>query len=594
MTGVNVLSDSVRGGSKLKNLLSSEGGGVSDGAENAAAAFAALLNGLVSPNLDLKGQDCKEGQNSESAQSGSNPVQGISGFNGQAAGPGYENFAFLVQTLPVLQSELPAGKDANSGANVGLSQGMEMNFLSLGSDELLVSTDESLASTGMTAASSQGNNLENSELVKYRQVINQLLESLSGKIINSSGEDFFEAGGPETQALRQELTKVIQGWLAETDESIEGPVQEAAKNMQRLPAETDQSVKGSVQEPAKNLQGLMRETVELKGPFQEAAKSIQGQVTEPAELIKNPVQEAAKSVQAWMTVMNKLENITSASGNLSPTLSAESRNFNRESGKVSQESVPENGGLKSDPDTNGKSRAQRLMDSLAVSRLKDSENSIGLSEVLSGPLKETKFLNNVEPKLERTSLLNRKPAEDLQLANEETKTDLPKLGNSGVKDIPSQPAIAGVGGSASPAEGRNIINPVWAQIASVIREQVMSKQQTLKELDIQLHPEELGKIRVLLRWESGLVHLHVQASEAATGQLLQNQHSELRQNLISNGVSCGSLLMGQEGDQQHPQDHDRGAFRRRWELSAEEEESSVLGNSIPGRQDGMNRINVTA
>lgn len=586
MTGMNVLSDSFRGGSKLKNLLSSEGGGISDGAENAAAAFAALLNGFVSPNLDLKGQDCKEGQNSESAQSGSNPVQGISGLNGQAAGPGYGNFAFLVQALPVLQSELPAGKDANSGANVILSQGMEMNFLSLGSDE-------SLASTGMTAANSQGNNLENSELAKYRQVINQLLESLSGKIINSSGEDFFEAGGPETQALRQELTKVIQGWLAETDEAIESPVQEAAKNMQRLPAETDQSVKGSVQEPAKNLQGLMRETVELKGPVQEAAKNIQGQVTEPAELIKNPVQEAAKSVQAWMTVMNKLENITSASGNLSPTLSAESRNFNRELGKVSQESVPENGGPKSDPD--GKSRVQRLMDSLAVSRLKDSENSVGSSEVLSGPLKETKFLNNVEQKLERTSLSDRKPAEDLQSTNEETKTDLPKLGNLGIKDTPIQPAITGVGGSVNPADGRNIINPVWAQIASVIREQVMSKQQTLKELDIQLHPEELGKIRVLLRWESGLVHLHVQASEAATGQLLQNQHSELRQNLISNGVSCGSLLMGQEGDQQqHPQDHDGGTFRRRWELSAEEEESSALGNSIPGRQDGMNRINVTA
>lgn len=544
MTGMNVLSDSFRGGSKLKNLVSSERGGISDGAENAAAAFAALLNGFVSP-IDLKGQDCKEGQNSESVQSGSNPLQGISGSNGQAAGPGYGNFAFSVQALPVLQYELPAGKDANSGARVNLGQGMDVNFLSLGSEE-------SLAWTGMTAANSQGNNLESSELAKYRQVITQLLESLSGEIINSSGENFFRAGGPETQVLRQELTKVIQGWLAETDESVESP-------------------------------------------GQEASKSIQSQMTETAELSKNPGQETVKSVQAWMTIMNKLENLAGVPGNLPPALSAELRDLKQELGKINQESAPDNGGAESDLDTKGKSKAQRLPDSLSVNGLKDSENSIGSSEVPSGSLKETKFLNNLEQKLERTGRSDRKPADDLPLTNDETKTDLPKSGNLSVKDTPIQPAIAGVGGAANSVDGKNIFNPVLAQIASVIREQVMSKQQTLKELDIQLHPEELGKIRVLLRWESGLVHLHVQASEAATGQLLQNQHSELRQNLISNGVNCGSLLMGQEGEQrQHPQDHGRGAFRRDWELSVEEEESNAVGNPSLARQDGMNRINVTA
>ncbi|MHB8073739.1 flagellar hook-length control protein FliK [Desulfosporosinus fructosivorans] len=145
------------------------------------------------------------------------------------------------------------------------------------------------------------------------------------------------------------------------------------------------------------------------------------------------------------------------------------------------------------------------------------------------------------------------------------------------------------------SDGKVVAIPVWEQISTVVREQVMLKQQALKQLDIQLHPADLGKIQISLRWESGQVHMQVQASEAATGQLLQNQLSDLRQNLMNQGVNCGSLQMGQGGErQQHSQSDESQRALQQSDSLPNEDEDLIPINPLSLGQDGLNRINVTA
>ena len=145
------------------------------------------------------------------------------------------------------------------------------------------------------------------------------------------------------------------------------------------------------------------------------------------------------------------------------------------------------------------------------------------------------------------------------------------------------------------ADGKTVVIPVWEQISTVVREQVIDRRQALKELEIQLHPADLGKIQIGMRWENGQVHLVVQASEAATGQLLQNQLSDLRQTLTNQGVNCGMLQMGQGGERQHnPQGDESQRMFNQNSNPNEGEDQTTVSNFLALGQDGINRINVTA
>lgn len=86
--------------------------------------------------------------------------------------------------------------------------------------------------------------------------------------------------------------------------------------------------------------------------------------------------------------------------------------------------------------------------------------------------------------------------------------------------------------------------PIWAQVAREIHEKAFRVRPQIKELDIHLHPAELGQIRIFLSWEDGQVHLRMTASEPATGQALQSTLTELRGTLSQMGVQCGMLEMG--------------------------------------------------
>jgi flagellar hook-length control protein FliK len=224
-------------------------------------------------------------------------------------------------------------------------------------------------------------------------------------------------------------------------------------------------------------------------------------------------------------------------------------------------------------------------------------------DLVTKQVKDTAFLTNVQQKSDGMLPQENKTPKIFQgaLREDVQKGDsMPSTEVSGAKDIKNQNSSAGIGVASSlvatnVTDGKSVAIPVWEQISTVVREQVMDRRQALKELNIQLHPADLGKIQIGMRWENGQVHLVVQASEAATGQLLQNQLSDLRQNLINQGVNCGMLQMGQGGErQQNPRgDESHRTFNQNTDQNEGEDQSSV-SNSLSLGQDGINRINVTA
>jgi flagellar hook-length control protein FliK len=65
-----------------------------------------------------------------------------------------------------------------------------------------------------------------------------------------------------------------------------------------------------------------------------------------------------------------------------------------------------------------------------------------------------------------------------------------------------------------------------------------------KELRIQLRPDDLGGVQVVLRYSaSGGVELHIAVERAATGTLVQAGWTELREALATQGISPDRLIM---------------------------------------------------
>ncbi|MDO0821789.1 flagellar hook-length control protein FliK [Desulfosporosinus nitroreducens] len=536
MTGINVLSDTLKGGNKLENIVPSKGKETSEGCKNAATVFAAMLNGRMNLDSNSKGQGSLADQDSEKKQSNVNPAQGDQNSNGLESILGYGNYVLPFLT-EMLQSDFPAGKEANSGeimsqgiensllANLGLSnvsgeasknlKAAMLNLVSLASDE-------SLESTGMTALSFQGNNLGITELDKYRQVIANLLVALSGEITDSTpAGSLLGADSKGANAYRQEMAQIIQGWST-ADDGIESDLKTGGQNrlINLIEGFLAGSSKADGGDPGLNAKAanLLAALYPILSEGAGGAKGLRG---------------------ANETLLNQLKIIG-----------------------VDVESI---------------ANAQKE----AASQVKAQQRFEGTSP------QENKLFGNFQDAIR----------EELNKPNNSIKSyDL-----SGTKDGQIQPSGMGIGAvanvvSLAGADGKMSAIPLWEQISTVVREQVMNKQQALKELDIQLHPAELGSIRIFLRWESGQVHLQVQASEAATGQLLQNQLSDLRQNLMNQGVNCGSLQMGQGGEgQQQPQgDEAQRTLQQSNLLTNEDEDQIIITNPNSLGQDGVNRINVTA
>lgn len=133
----------------------------------------------------------------------------------------------------------------------------------------------------------------------------------------------------------------------------------------------------------------------------------------------------------------------------------------------------------------------------------------------------------------------------------------------------------------------------WEQVLDILKKQEF-KNQEVKELSIQLQPAELGKVNVSLRMENGQVHLVMNASEQATGVILQSHMQELRNGLTQMGVACGNFEMNyrQSGEGGSGQESSR---RGGYHYQNDEEVSALTGNNSYFSLSGSgSRINVSA
>ncbi|ACL22135.1 flagellar hook-length control protein [Desulfitobacterium hafniense DCB-2] len=142
--------------------------------------------------------------------------------------------------------------------------------------------------------------------------------------------------------------------------------------------------------------------------------------------------------------------------------------------------------------------------------------------------------------------------------------------------------------------------PIWTQVARDIFDKAYLARPQLRELTIQLHPAHLGAINIAMNWDEGQVHLRIVASDGGTGQLLQQNLSELRDSLTQLGIQCGQMEMGlgeqKEGAQEHQGREGSGHSQESGDdvlesLNSEELER-ILSNDevIPG----ASRINIKA
>jgi len=136
---------------------------------------------------------------------------------------------------------------------------------------------------------------------------------------------------------------------------------------------------------------------------------------------------------------------------------------------------------------------------------------------------------------------------------------------------------------------------VWDQVLGILNKQELNSQE-IKELSIQLQPQDLGKLNVSMKLENGQLHLIINASEQATGSLLQNNLQDLRNGLAQIGISCGTLEMGyRQNGQQSSQDRNNYRSQQETALTLQEEASSILPafTSYLTTNNQGNRINVS-
>ncbi|HBW36414.1 flagellar hook-length control protein FliK [Desulfosporosinus sp. BICA1-9] len=661
MSSVNVLSDSLKIGGKLDKTSSLTGKNAADSLEKATTDFAAMLGGLTTISADPIGQNPKIAQDLEDGQNPDSFGQNL----------GYVHFALAFLAQPIVLSDLPAGKEANSGngVNQGTGEGLSAaDNQSLGAlNKLSLDINEVFSTQDMTTQIPQKNNPGITELDKYRQVIADLLVALSGQITDSSPEGASLVLGRGISE-RQEIMKLMQGWLTVTDDLVNN-VQAASGQIMSEQSSNGQAVGNlagdkpllgvnleAVEDEAQSkiintissgkgvedlrqailrtVQDWMKGTDEAAFSTQITDSSIVGATLDLDRGTKmvNPIasgrgvedlrQLIATTVQDWLKRMDGvaknepnssvqtiikplLDFLSTEQGNGGKELNTKAASLlvvlNQILSQVQEKSVPP-GVIKEMLAAKG-GGIETLFSQQKSSSLVAETAVTAVTTETAG--KSSLFKFNSKQKLAQMDLQQSNPL--LKNVQGDTGEEIAKgviaesAELSGVKTSQNQSQSLGIGAVGNTVmgnvtDGKTVAIPVWEQISNVLREQLTNRHTELKELDIKLHPADLGRIQIGLRWENGQVHLQVYASEAATGQVLQNQLSELRHTLTSQGVNCGTLQMGQHGGDQQ-QNRQGNESQRTLDLNTNlsEDEEAIPGiNPFSPGPDGNNRLNVTA
>jgi flagellar hook-length control protein FliK len=243
--------------------------------------------------------------------------------------------------------------------------------------------------------------------------------------------------------------------------------------------------------------------------------------------------------------------------------------------------------------------------SMRVPRIPQAINQVNL---YGGTVEQAKAQTQVRTVSENLISIDPSTAQDKQQQFNELESLSGKAEKDGILSEDNDSRLMALGVTQSVAKVDAPIpskadSPVWVQVAQEIQQNVPTARTPLRELDIQLHPAELGHIRIALTWDNGQVHLRMAASEAGTGQTLQATLPDLRQSLTGMGIQCGMMQMGFGDHRQNPQQGQQRESMTRLKDERNNEISSTLlplelETPLQGKYSGSSsdnyRINVTA
>jgi hypothetical protein len=128
----------------------------------------------------------------------------------------------------------------------------------------------------------------------------------------------------------------------------------------------------------------------------------------------------------------------------------------------------------------------------------------------------------------------------------------------------SAPVVARPAALVSAAEVHHVAPtpaPVPEQLVDVVAP-LRDRGDGSYRLAVDVHPGELGRVRLDVQVEAGTVHISLRAEQPSTARLLEGSLDQLRQALESSGVATGQLSLS-DGGRQQPGGPDRGRGARR-------------------------------
>ena len=593
MNAINVLSDTLKAGGGSNKNSSIKGENATDSLENGIVDFAGILSGLKSIKADPIGQNSKIGQDLEEGQNPDRYGQNL----------GYGHFALSFLSQPIVLGDLPTGKEASfgNGVNQGTGEGLSTDDMQsiVALTKLSLDTNEALLTKGIMSQMPQGNNPEISELDKYKQIIADLLGALSGKVPDLSAKDASGTDGfPKGVSFDLERGIIERQGMMKF-ELLDSNEEFSAKGItSQISQGTNSEVKGF-----NNYRQIIADLlVALSGQITNSSPKgdiITGLSPEVGSLIlergTSERQEIAKLAQGWLSVTEDVLN----NAQVARAQHTEGLILN---GQATDKIMNYNDLTEAHANPI-QTVIRPMIDFLAMQQETGSrEVNTKVSSLL---LALNQILSQAQQANVHQGVIKEMPQGVVQGATiEETAkgyiSESSETFEIKASQNPNQNLGLGSVGNivtGNVADGKTVAIPVWEQISNAFRQQFTSQHQELKDLDIRLHPAELGRIQIGMRWENGQVHLLVHASEATTGQLLQNQLLELRQMLTNQGINCGTLQMGQQSRNQQQNSQEDEARRRALDQNTNlsEDEEVILGiNPFSHGRDGNIRINVTA
>lgn len=585
MTGINVLST----GAPVKPK---EGYSVSEKSQQASDItmdFAAIFGGWIT-QVSGQGQDSGISQSNDpagkEANSGRNTLLGFEGLQQALVGTlqGYGNpQGVLAKAVQGEQNNALEGANLKAGEVPAIMNSLDKllaQFENLKRDDVPASLWSKLEEAYRAGKSEQpqGKLFPNSELDLYKDVISELLQELSGEIQD-------ERIKPQAihNSIQQKLELVVQrmnSGLFST--SFEGTMDAKEINVKSTQIEHG-AQRVQVNPSAENTQGSQG-TLGILNTFMSQGEKppipntiVNYQEERPTEriLAKNSTASEVKITSEKSAVVSFIQDnkdVTSEQIGTSQ-LTNEPRSIQENKGTSSQISLKGSEGFeaelirKQEPNTI-KPTAQEAMNYAPLST-KEKALSKGIL----------------------TEKENSSPSSRVE------ESDTPVLGAEGHGLISSAKEISPL---QTKLENKPDL-PIWAQVARDIHEKAFQARPRLHELDINLHPAELGQIRISLTWEDGRVHLRMTATETSTGQVLQANLPELRENLAQSGIQCGMLEMGLGNQQQNSRQQQEQASKQSHqnpvtpqELESIHELAALSGRDSIETSTSSSRINVTA